>query len=181
VQYIKQRRVVGKVDNTIIYHHRKAKIGDGVNIAIEWRRTTYASHPLYLTVPTILTSTFFFLNFALNKRQLDSFFVVNYAVRSHIFSLFLFYMIYVLFVKPLKTSGCPWPSATIGTYCCHLCFHCLILFKKNIYPFLFLSVGLKIGHIRTDRFLFFRKDTLRKLAPPSQPGSFEISYLARFS
>jgi hypothetical protein len=26
---------------------------------------------LYLAVPTILTSTFFFVNFALNKRQLD--------------------------------------------------------------------------------------------------------------
>jgi len=52
---------------------------------------------------------------------------------------------------------------------------------KNIYPLLFLSVGLKIGHIHTDRFLFFRKDMLKKLAPPSQPGFFEISYLARFS
>jgi len=85
------------------------------------------------------------------------------------------------------TSGCPCPSATIGTYYCHPCFRwCRILLFfnslfKNIYPLLFLFVGLKIGHIRTDRFLFFRKDTLRKLAPPSQPGSFEISYLARFS
>jgi hypothetical protein len=45
VQYIKQRQAVGKVDNTIIYHHRKVGIGDGVNIAIERRCTTYASHP----------------------------------------------------------------------------------------------------------------------------------------
>jgi hypothetical protein len=45
VQYVKQRRAAGKVDNTIIYHHRKAGIGDGVNIAVEWRCTTYASHP----------------------------------------------------------------------------------------------------------------------------------------
>ncbi len=33
------------MDNTIIYHHRKAGIGDSVNIAVEWRCTTYASHP----------------------------------------------------------------------------------------------------------------------------------------
>jgi len=45
VQYVKQRRATGKVDNTIIYHHRKAEIGDGVNIIVEWRCTTYASHP----------------------------------------------------------------------------------------------------------------------------------------
>jgi hypothetical protein len=44
VQYIKQRQVASKVDNTIIYHHRNAGIGDGVNIAVKWRCTTYASH-----------------------------------------------------------------------------------------------------------------------------------------
>jgi hypothetical protein len=30
---VKQRWVVSKVDNTIIYHHRKVGIGDGVTIA----------------------------------------------------------------------------------------------------------------------------------------------------
>jgi len=33
------------MDNTIIYHHQKIKIGDGVNTAVERRCTTYASHP----------------------------------------------------------------------------------------------------------------------------------------
>jgi hypothetical protein len=44
MQYVKQRRAASKVDNTI-YQHQKFGIRDGVNIAIEWRCTTYASHP----------------------------------------------------------------------------------------------------------------------------------------
>jgi hypothetical protein len=35
VQYVKQRRAVGKVNNLIIYHHRNAGIVDGMNIAVK--------------------------------------------------------------------------------------------------------------------------------------------------
>jgi hypothetical protein len=77
VQYVKQRRAAGKVDNTIIYHHQKARIRDGMNIAVEWRCTTYASHPFSFCLankPTVGVdkNTIIFVGKHFQKQQEDS-------------------------------------------------------------------------------------------------------------
>jgi hypothetical protein len=62
MQYVKQWRAAGKVDNIIIYHHQKAGIGDGVNIAVEWKCTTYALHPFDFCLANKEKNFLFFAN-----------------------------------------------------------------------------------------------------------------------